>query len=485
MKFEKRTFFGGVRTSRRAILKAGAAGALGAAGVAAGVAASHPAFAGTAEAGRTYDAIVIGGGFAGVSAARELKAKGKRTLILEARDRVGGRAWSSTFSGLPIEFGATWIHPSQTLIWNEVQRLGISRVDDPNPDFAVFATETGGYAKQDLTFLDRQDDLLRRFVEGAETYLPRAYDPFYREDLLVDLDKLTLGDRARQLRLSTLETNWVSATTGAYGGGFERGSLTQLAHWWALCGYNTETFHGINVTRPVGGMGTVISRMLAESGATVVYNAPVTKVTDNGSRVQVTAGGQVYDAAAVVVAVPVNTWNSINFASGLPAEFSRLSTQTVGVPTAKKVFIQVQGDIGRPLVNGKSGALLDLVLAHADKSAQGTVLIGFSVNPKLDVTSVAQVQSAISEVLPGTKVLSVKGHDWGKDGYAKGGWTFRRPGQLLGSLRAVRQPHGRLVFAGSDIATGWGGYVDGAIETGIRAAGLAAGLTTAGASARS
>ncbi|MGV9557465.1 flavin monoamine oxidase family protein [Streptomyces sp. NPDC003522] len=483
MKPKKETFFGGTRTSRRAILKAGAAAG---ASVAVGAAAVGPAFAaGTTEAGRSYDAIVIGGGFAGVSAARELKAKGKRTLIIEARGRVGGRAWSSTFGGLPIEFGATWIHPSQTLIWNEVQRLGIARVDDPNPDYAVFATETGGYARQELTFLDQQDTLLRKFVEGAETYLPRAYDPFYREDLLVDLDKLTLGDRARQLRLSDLEMNWVSATTGAYGGGFERGALTQLAHWWALCGYNTETFHGINVTRPVGGMSNVISRMLAESGAPVLYNTPVTKVTDTGSRVQVTAGGVVYEAPAVVVAVPVNTWNSINFASGLPAEFSRLSTQTVGVPTAKKVFIQVQGDIGRPLMNGKSGGLLDLVLTHSDKSSLGTVLIGFSVNPNLDVTSVSQVQSAISELLPGTKVLSVKGHDWGRDAYAKGGWTFRTPGQLLGSLRAVRQPHGRLVFAGSDIATGWGGYVDGAIETGIRAAGLAAGLTGATASAAS
>ncbi|KOV91066.1 flavin monoamine oxidase family protein [Streptomyces sp. NRRL B-3648] len=476
MKHKKETLFGGARTTRRAILKAGAAaGALGAAGVASAHTAS--AAGSVTETGRSYDAIVIGGGFAGVSAARELKAKGKRTLILEARDRIGGRAWSSTFSGLPIEFGATWIHPSQTRVWNEVQRLGIATVDDPNPDFTVFATESGGYAKQDLAFLDQQDAILRKFVEGAETYMPNAYDPFSREDLLVDLDKLTLGDRARQLRLSTLETNWVSATTGAYGGGFERGSLTQLARWWALCGYNTETFHGINVTRPVGGMKTVVSKMLAESGVTVLYNTPVTKVTDTGSRVQVTAGGLVYDAAAVVVAVPVNTWNSINFSSGLPAEFSRLSTQSVGVPTAKKVFIQVQGDIGRPLVNGKSGALLDLVLTHADKSSQGTVLIAFSVSPNLDVTSVSQVQGAVSEVLPGTKVLSVKGQDWGKDPYAKGGWTFMRPGQLLGSLRVVRQPYGRLVFAGSDIATGWAGYVDGAIETGVRAGGLAAGLT--------
>ncbi|WP_405822420.1 FAD-dependent oxidoreductase [Streptomyces sp. NBC_01390] len=480
MKPGKRTFFSGAHTSRRTVLRAGAAaGVIGAAGIAS---AGTALAAGEAAAGpRSYDAIVIGGGFAGVSAARELRARGKSTLIIEARDRVGGRAWTTTFSGQQVEFGATWIHPSQTLVWNEVQRLGIGTVTDADPDFAVFATESGGYAKQDLTFLDNQDALLRKFVEGAEQYLPRAYDPFYREDLLLDRDKLTLGDRARQLRLSTLEQNWVSATTGAYGGGFERGSLTQLAHWWALCGYNTETFHGINSIRPAGGMSGLIARMLAESGASIVYNAPVTEVSDDGTRVRVTAGGLVYDAAAVVVAVPVNVWNSIRFSSGLPAEFTRLSSQTVGVPTAKKILIQVKGDIGRPLVNGASGALLDLVLTNTTKSSLGSVLIGFSVHPTLDANNLSQVQGAVSQVLPGTQVLSVKGQDWGKDAYAKGGWTFRRPGQLLGELRAVRQPHGRLVFAGSDIATGWGGYVDGAIETGIRAAGLVAGLR-AGAS---
>jgi monoamine oxidase len=482
MKPMKRTFFGGAHTSRRAILRAGAAaGVLGTVGIAS----ARSAFAagGTQVGSRSYDAIVIGAGFAGVTAARELAAQGRRTLIIEARDRVGGRAWTTTFSGQQIDVGATWIHPSQTLVWNEVQRLGIGTVTDANPEYTVFSTESGGYTTGDLGFLDTQDALLRRFVEGAEQYLPHAYDPFYREDLLVGLDKLTLGDRARQLRLSPLEQNWVSATTGAYGGGFERGALTQLAHWWALCGYSAETFHGINSIRPVGGMSGLIGSMQAESGAALVCGAPVTQVNDTGTRVEVTAGGLVYDAAAVVVAVPVNVWNSIRFSSGLPAEFGRLSSQTVGVPTAKKILIQVEGDIGRPLVNGASGAALDLVLANDDKSSLGSVLIGFSVHPTLDANSVSQVQSAMNQVLPGTKVLSVQGQDWGKDAYAKGAWTFRRPGQLLGGLRAVRQPHGRLVFAGSDIATGWGGYVDGAIETGIRAAGLVSGLGSGSVSA--
>ncbi|MEV4874880.1 flavin monoamine oxidase family protein [Streptomyces cyaneofuscatus] len=426
---------------------------------------------------QSYDAIVIGGGFAGVTAARDLQAKGKRTLIIEARDRVGGRAWSTTFAGKTVELGATWIHPSQKLVWGEVQRLGIATVTDAHPEFVVASKEGGGYEQKEMAFLDQQSALLARFVEGSQEYLPRPYEPFHREDLLRELDKLTLGDRARQLRISALEQNWVSASTGAYGGGFDRGALTQLAHWWALSGYTADGYHAINSIRPVGGMSALLEKMLARSGAAVVKNAPVTKVVDNGSQVQVTAGGKVYTAPAVVVAVPANVWNTISFAPGLPAEFGRLASESVGVPTARKLMIEVQGDVGRPLVNGAGGDLLDMVIADTVKSARGSLLIGFSVNPQLDANSVSQVQTAIDQVLPGTKVLAVKGQNWGSDPYSKGGWTFRRPGQLLGGLRAVRQPHGRLVFAGSDIATGWAGYVDGAMETGVRAAGLVSELT--------
>lgn len=82
------------------ILKSGAAaGALGAVGITStGITSTGTAFAAgeTAAGPRSYDAIVIGGGFAGVTAARELQAQGKRTLILEARDRLGGRAWTTT-----------------------------------------------------------------------------------------------------------------------------------------------------------------------------------------------------------------------------------------------------------------------------------------------------------------------------------------------------------------------------------------------------
>ena len=57
-----------------------------------------------------YDVIVVGGGFAGVTAARECALRGRRTLLLEARDRLGGRTWSADWNGFPIEYGGAWVH---------------------------------------------------------------------------------------------------------------------------------------------------------------------------------------------------------------------------------------------------------------------------------------------------------------------------------------------------------------------------------------
>ena len=69
-----------------------------------------------------YDVIVIGGGFAGVAAARELSWRGRKTLLLEARDRLGGRTWTTRFSDHDIDVGGTWIGWSQPNVWSEMMR---------------------------------------------------------------------------------------------------------------------------------------------------------------------------------------------------------------------------------------------------------------------------------------------------------------------------------------------------------------------------
>ncbi|MEV6228347.1 FAD-dependent oxidoreductase [Saccharopolyspora shandongensis] len=82
-----------------------------------------------------YDVVVIGAGFAGLTAARELREAGKDVLVLEARDRIGGSTWYQPegFDGFGLEMGGTWIVPQQTHVWAEVQRYDVPIKDSELP----------------------------------------------------------------------------------------------------------------------------------------------------------------------------------------------------------------------------------------------------------------------------------------------------------------------------------------------------------------
>jgi pseudooxynicotine oxidase len=66
------------------------------------------------------DVVVIGGDLAGLTAARELGRRGRKVLLLEARERLGGRAWVSSFAGIDVEMGGTFVHRSQPHLWADV-----------------------------------------------------------------------------------------------------------------------------------------------------------------------------------------------------------------------------------------------------------------------------------------------------------------------------------------------------------------------------
>lgn len=81
----------------------------------------------------TYDTdvVIIGAGFAGLVAARELSRSGAKVTVLEGRDRIGGRAWTDTRLGRDIELGGTWVHPLQPHVWAELTRYGLDVTPSP------------------------------------------------------------------------------------------------------------------------------------------------------------------------------------------------------------------------------------------------------------------------------------------------------------------------------------------------------------------
>ena len=123
------------------------------------------------------DVIVVGGGFAGVTAARECALRGRDTLLLEARDRLGGRTWSAQWHGVAIEYGGAWVHWHQPHTFSELTRAGLSVIVSGEAENATWHV---GEERRAGTIAER-DAIARRgwdrFVEGVEAALPQPHAP--------------------------------------------------------------------------------------------------------------------------------------------------------------------------------------------------------------------------------------------------------------------------------------------------------------------
>ena len=91
--------------------------------------------------------------------------------------------------------------------------------------------------------------------------------------------------------------------------------------------------------------------------------------------------------------------------------------------------------------------------------------------------AVRRSSASSTTILPGYEALDATAHDWFADEFSRGTWAIHRPGWYEHHHAAMQRPEGRVLFAGSDLANGWAGFIDGAIESGLRAGRAAAALS--------
>lgn len=185
--------------------------------------------------------VIIGGGFAGVTAARELSRHECRITLVEARNRLGGRTFTSEFAGQQVDFGGTWVHWFQPFVWAEIQRYGIA------------LSETKGVTASRLIYLDgdgkRQDTTMAEVWPGVEagatalfkdaySILPRPFEPlanpeWFRLDgpsLAAKLEAAEMSATSRDI-LNALVSTWSNAP-------IEQVAWVDAMRWYALSGYN-------------------------------------------------------------------------------------------------------------------------------------------------------------------------------------------------------------------------------------------------------
>ncbi len=423
-----------------------------------------------------YDVIVVGGGFAGVTAAREAALRRRSVLLLEARDRLGGRTWSSEWEGLPVEYGGAWVHWHQPHTWSEITRAGLSVALSDDAGRAGWYV---GGERREGSIAERDAIAERgwnRFVDGVREALPNPHDPLLALDRLERFDRLTIAERLAELDLDDEERAVLAAELEslAHGPLDEAGAVSVL-RWHALSGYSLAlTQYTGGRVMLCDGTGALLDAIAGGAPFDLRLASPVAVIRSHSDRVEVeTLSGEVAEAQAVVVAVPLNVLGAIAFEPGLSEGKQRaiaLGQASRGV----KVFIRADGPAvlqnairpGHPFGYLDTEELLD----------DGTQLqIGFGVDAeRFDASDLGSVQRALDDILPGYAVVAATSHDWFADEFSRGTWAIHRPGWYTDHHAEARRPEGRVVLAGSDLANGWSGFIDGAIESGLRAGAWAA-----------
>jgi monoamine oxidase len=417
------------------------------------------------------DVVVIGGGFAGVTAARELTLRGASVLLLEARDRLGGRTWTDTWNGTPIERGGGWVHWHQPHVWSEITRAGLAVEVSEDAQIAGWFV---GEERRSGTIRERDAIAERgwnKFVDGVEEALPQPHDPLSAVDRLERFDRQTIAERVDELKLDEEERDVLVAEleSVAHGHLDDAGAVSVL-RWHALSGGSLALaqFTGGRVTLR-DGTRSLLEAIAAGAEVETRLSTPVAAVSRRDGGVEVhTRAGETLPARVAVVAVPLNALGGIECDPPLPEakqEAIALGQASRGI----KIFIHARGE---PLVQnaikpGHPFGYLDTEVLYPDGTQ---LMIGFGLDAEAcDADDLAAVQRQLEEILPGYEALAATAHDWLADEFSRGTWAIHRPGWYTHHHAEMQRPEGPVVFAGSDFANGWAGFMDGAIESGLRA----------------
>jgi monoamine oxidase len=441
--------------------------------------------------GLEADAVVVGAGLAGLVAARDLAAAGRSVVVLEARDRVGGRLLNEDIGdGKVVEVGGQWIGPTQHRLAALAGELGV----------ATFATHEQGHNLLEwrggvrrycgaiprinpAVLLDleqarrRLDRMARRVPLSAPWEAPRA-------GVLDGLTAATwmrrnMATRAgRELLTLGIEAVWATQP--------EDLSLLHLLFYTHSGGGLNRLFDtegGAQQDRFVGGSQLIALRLAERLGERVVLDAPVRRIRQSADRVTVEADGVTADARRVVVAVAPALAGRIAYDPPLPGLRDQL-TQRMPLGTVAKCMAIYPEPWWR--AEGLSGIATSDVgpvkLTFDNSPPEGTpgVLLGFLEGQRARELGRLSPDSRRAAVLDcfrrlfGERAARPERYVerlWAEEEWSRGCYGGHMPpGAWIGYGPALRPPIGRIHWAGSETATVWNGYMDGAVSSGERAA---------------
>ena len=441
---------------------------------------------------RTADVIVVGAGFAGLAAAKALHAAGVEPLVIEARDRVGGRTCPGSIAGLTIDLGGMWVGPTQTVLDALAREYGVKTY--PQYITGKSAIELNGKwhssegedylallslpVKLDVAQLVYRLTALSDSINPESPWTHPKAEAFDAMTLQTWLEEHTHTDGAMSFMVQLVRSVFCA----------EPGDLSFLyCLFYLRSGGNLEeltTFrNGAQQRLFVGGVHQLSQRIADNLAERVLLNSAVTDIEQDAEGVSVTCSAATFRAKALIMAIAPALAGRINYSPLLPHRRDAL-TQRMPMGSVIKVWIAYATPFWRS--RGFSGLFSSDVAAFGpafDVTPPGTaagILAGFfdaRNSVEWSARTSEQRRTEVVRCLTGAfgaqaqAPLEYVEKNWTQERYSLGCYTGTLgPGALTQFGPTLREPVGRIFFAGTESSTIWAGYIEGALRSGARAA---------------
>ena len=437
------------------------------------------------------DVAVIGGGLSGLSAARRLRAGGRSVAVLEARNRVGGKMWTESVGGHRADMGAHWIGPTQDRIASLARELGVRTQRQHLDGDAVLLsrgrrrTFSGSLpplsplALAELGVVQLRLERMRRRVPLERPWLLAA-GPSRDSETVAAFAERNLRTRDARLFLG-LTTQLV------FGAEPEELSLLYFLFYLQSGGgleSLTEFEGGAQQDHFVGGSQQICDRLAESLDGALRMHSAVSAVEHQGETIVLHSATGTVRARHAIVAVSPAIAGRWHWGRQLPADRDALA-QRMPMGAYMKVSVAYERAWWRE--QGLSGIAyadtgpLQMVVDATSAGEPGGLLACFIAGRAVErygrldlLTRKTAVRNTLIEMF-GPRAGRWNAYaecDWTAEPYSRGGPVgLMGPGTLGRYGHVLRRPEGLVHWAGTDTATEWNGYMDGAIQAGERAAG--------------
>jgi monoamine oxidase len=438
---------------------------------------------------RTCDVVVVGAGMAGLTAARELQRAGREVLVLEARDRVGGRTLSKTLdNGVVIDLGGQWVAPTQKRVMQLVDefKIDIFKTYTVGDSMLFFDGEvirrSGSFPFKDKESLDD----IRQCMEKLEVLAASVpLDAPWTHPDAVRLDNITFAQWVEESTTTDFARfffNWYAPAVFSVNSS-ELSALHAAFYFGAAGGVAlvTSTEGGGQDSRFHQGFQELSIRLAKELGDAVCLSHPVNSIEQTESKVIVHTDHMTVEADRVVVAMPPTLTGRIRYKPPMPAARDAL-IQRMPMGTAIKTMIRYSAPFWREM--GLSGMVISqadipqLIFDNSPDDGSCGILLLFcegGAARQWGERDSKDREVAMMDVL--VKCFGERAREyeeiiekyWVEEEFSRGCYAGTMPPGVWTTLgESLRKPVGRIHWAGTETATCWNGYVEGAIQSGER-----------------